>query len=342
MITFENDYNHNAHAKIIARLAMSSNDFFPGYGVDDICEQAKNKIRAEINKADAEIYFAVGGTQTNQLVISTVLNPCEGIIAATTGHVNGHEGGAIEYSGHKVLTIPEHDGKITAGDLKKYIQSCLDDESYDHIVHPGMTYISYPTEYGTLYTKQELTDIYAVCKEYNIPLFIDGARLGYGLTSKACDLTMAELADLCDVFYIGGTKLGALCGEAIVFSNMKAPKFFFTQMKQHGAVLAKGWLLGLQFDEFFYDDLYYKIGEHANDMADQVRQILAEAGCKFFIETYTNQIFVVMANDMLEKLRKDMLLTAWEPYDDTHIVVRFVTSFSTTQEDVNKLREILL
>lgn len=246
MLYFENDYCEGAHEAILKRLLETNMEKVPGYGQDPYCDQAKEKIKAACGCTDGEVYFLVGGTQTNAVVIASMLNRYEGVLSAVTGHVNAHEAGAIEFTGHKVLPLPQKDGKISAADLKNYLETYYADGSYDHMVFPGMVYISHPTEYGTLYTRQELEDISGVCRKYEIPLFLDGARLGYGLVAYT-DVTLKDIAKYTDVFYIGGTKVGALCGEAVVFPK-KTPKHFFTMIKQQGALLAKGRLLGIQFD----------------------------------------------------------------------------------------------
>lgn len=341
MLAFESDYNHGAHPQILQRMMETNTEAYPGYGTDEVCESAKKKIRAKINKPEAEIYFGVGGTQVNQLVIDTVLAPYEGVVAATTGHVSAHEAGAIEFSGHKVLTVPGYDGKIRAKDVQQLIDTFYGDANHEHMVFPGMVYLSFPTEYGTIYSKKELEEIHKVCKEFHIPLFIDGARLGYGLMSKASDITLEELADLCEVFYIGGTKVGALFGEAVVFSNMQVPPHFVAQIKQHGALLAKGWLLGLQYDVLFEDDLYLTISRNAIDMAEKLKKVLLEKGYHLFLDTPTNQIFVVLENGKMEELRSAVRFGFWEKYDDNHTVVRFATSWATTEEEIEALAAVL-
>lgn len=288
MISFASDYVTGAHPEIIKRLAETNMENLSGYWTDLYCAQAAEKIRQYCHCPDAEVYFLVGGTQTNQIVISTMLQPYEGVIAADSGHVNVHEAGAIEYTGHKVLSLAGADGKIAAADLDNYVARFYADDSYEHMVFPGMVYISFPTEYGTLYSKKELQDIYEVCQKRDLPLFIDGARLGYGLASSENDVTLEVLTQLCDIFYIGGTKVGALCGEAVVFTNHHAPKYFVTQIKQHGALLAKGRLLGIQFDTLFTDDLYFKISEHAIRMAAKLKQLFAEKGYRFYLDSPTN------------------------------------------------------
>lgn len=341
MISFENDYNTGAHPEILKKMLETNMTQVSGYGTDDFTKSAIEKIKKECDCSDAQIYLAVGGTQTNQVVISTMLSDCEGVVSAATGHVGVHEAGAIEYSGHKVLTIPSHMGKINANELKDFLETFYADDSHEHMVFPGMVYISYPTEYGSLYSKAELTEIADICHKYEMPLYIDGARLGYGLTSSEADVTMADIAKLADVFYIGGTKVGALCGEAIVFTGNNMPKHFVTLAKQRGALLAKGRLLGIQFDTLFTDDLYYKNGKHANEQKDKLVEILKSAGFEFYYESPTNQQFVILENDKLKEIQQKVVVSFWEKYDDTHSVVRFATSWSTTDEDIETLKEIL-
>lgn len=339
MLYFENDYCEGAHEAILKRLLETNMEKVPGYGQDPYCDQAKEKIKAACGCTDGEVYFLVGGTQTNAVVIASMLNRYEGVLSAVTGHVNAHEAGAIEFTGHKVLPLPQKDGKISAADLKNYLETYYADGSYDHMVFPGMVYISHPTEYGTLYTRQELEDISGVCRKYEIPLFLDGARLGYGLVAYT-DVTLKDIAKYTDVFYIGGTKVGALCGEAVVFPK-KAPKHFFTMIKQQGALLAKGRLLGIQFDALFTDNLYLEISKNAIDTAAKLKSALKEKNYQFFLDSPTNQIFVVLENQKMEELGKKVKYGFWEKYDDNHTVVRFATSWATKMEDIDVLIEIL-
>ena len=341
MLHFECDYNVGAHKKILDRLCETNLVAQSGYGEDEYCKSAKEKIKAVCGAPDAQVFLLVGGTQTNQLVIDTVLNPYEGVISADTGHINGHEAGAIEYTGHKVLSIPHQNGKISAKDVQDYIETFYQNDSHEHMVFPGMVYISHPTEYGTLYTLDELKSLSKVCRDNNIPLYLDGARLGYGLVSEGTDVTIKDIANLCDVFYIGGTKVGALCGESVVFTHNNAPKHFFTSIKQHGALLAKGRLLGVQFDTLFTDNLYFEISRNAIEMANKMREIFKNKGYKIFIETITNQIFIVLENKKMEELKKSVVFSYWEKYDETHTVVRFASSWATTQSDVDKLEKLL-
>ena len=283
----------------------------------------------------------MGGTQTNAVVIDSMLQAYEGVVSAQTGHVNAHEAGAIEYTGHKVLSIPQYDGKMKASDLEAYLKTFWQDESHEHMVFPGMVYISHPTEYGTLYTKQELADLSAICRRYEIPLYLDGARLGYGLMCKTTDVTLPDIAELCDVFYIGGTKVGALCGEAVVFTKHNMPKYFVTHVKQHGALLAKGRLAGVQFDTLFTDNLYFEISKHAIEMAELLKQGFAEKGYTFHIDSPTNQQFIVLDDEKYNELQKQVRCCFWEKPDDTHTVVRFATSWATPKENIDELMKLL-
>lgn len=341
MLCFENDYSEGAHPKILERLAATNMEHLVGYGQDDYCKRAAARIKKAIGKDDAVVHFISGGTQTNELVIAATLKNYEGVVAAMTGHINGHEAGAVEYTGHKVLPLPGHEGKIHAAELKQLLATFYADANHEHMVYPGMVYLSHPTEYGTLYTKKELTAIAEICRDYKIPLFLDGARLGYGLVSPGTDVTLRDLADLCDVFYIGGTKVGALLGEAVVFPNGNAPEHFYTQIKQHGAMLAKGRVLGIQFDVLFEDDLYETISKNAIETADRLRSALRDKGYRFFLETVTNQIFVVLENEQMKTLGKKVRFGFWERFDDNHTVVRFATSWATSMDDVEKLIELL-
>ena len=341
MVSFESDYINGAHPRVLEKLIESNKDVATGYGGDDYCQQAREKIKLACNSPQAEVFFMVGGTQTNSVVISAMLKDCEGVVAATTGHVSVHEAGAIEYTGHKVLTVQGKDGKIQASVLSDYLSTFFSDDNREHMVYPGMVYISHPTEYGTLYTNGELKELSDICQSYQIPLYLDGARLGYGLMSRQTDVTLADVATYCDVFYIGGTKVGALCGEAVVFTKKNTPKYFFTLIKQHGALLAKSRLLGIQFDALFTDNLYFDISRHAIDMAEALKQLLKEKGCKFYLESPTNQQFIILPNSVYEKLSKHVVLGFWEKADDEHTVVRLVTSWSTTAEDIAALAELL-
>ena len=341
MISFESDYTQGAHPKILEDLVKTNFEKLSGYGDDKYCHSAKQKIKAVCGCPQADVHFLVGGTQTNQIVIASLLRSFEGVIAASTGHISTHEAGAIELSGHKVLTLPQLEGKISPKDLLRYLDDFYADANHEHAVFPGMVYISHPTEYGTLYTKQELEDISSVCRRFDIPLYMDGARLGYGLMSADTDLTLEDIARLCDVFYIGGTKVGALCGEAVVFTKNNTPPHFMTFIKQHGALLAKGRLLGIQFDTLFTDGLYFDISRHAIRMADRMRNIFASKGYEFFIKTTTNQIFIVLEDSKMKELEASVAFGFWEKKDDTHTVVRFATSWATTEEEIDILEKWL-
>lgn len=341
MLHFENDYNKGAHPELLNALIETNDQGLSGYGTDSYCQQAADKIREVCSCPQAEVEFLVGGTQTNQVVISSMLASYEGVIAAETGHVSSHEAGAIEFSGHKVLTLPSHNGKLLASEVATYIETFYADGNYQHMVFPGMVYISHPTEYGTLYSKAELEELSKICKHYQIPLFIDGARLGYGLAAKDTDVDFPTIAALSDVFYIGGTKMGALAGEAVVFTKKNRPKQFTTIVKQHGALLAKGRLLGLAFDRFFTDNLYLKIGKHAIDLAEELKIILEEKDYSFYLKSPTNQQFIIVENTKLADLAKNVAYSFWEKYDDHHTVIRLATSWSTSREDVTALRNVL-
>lgn len=341
MLSFESDYIEGAHPKILGALAKTNMESLSGYGADDYTKLAKEKIAAACALPDAQIAFLTGGTQTNQLVIDTMLHQYEGVVAAQSGHVSVHEAGAIEYTGRKVLTLPSHNGKIDATELDSYISDFYNDGNHEHMVFPGMVYISHPTEYGTLYSKKELTEISKVCRKNKIPLFLDGARLGYGLMSRQSDLTLPDIAELCDVFYIGGTKVGALCGEAVVFTKKNMPLHFEHLVKKHGALLAKGRLLAIQFNTLFTDDLYFEISRNAIDRAEELKNLFLKKGYEFFMDSPTNQQFVILENSKLKELQKKVKFSFWEKYDESHTVVRFATSWATTSEKIAELEKIL-
>ena len=340
MLSFENDYSEGAHPQVLKALSDTNLVQQPGYGEDEYCLRAKEKIRECCQCSDADIYFLVGGTQTNAVVIDALLSGTEGVVAAETGHVAVHEAGAIEYTGHKVLTLPERDGKIRAEDLEAFLSSFFADSTCAHMVYPGAVYISHPTEYGSLYSLKELEALKGVCSSFGLPLFLDGARLGYGLASLSADVALMDLCRLCDAFYIGGTKVGALCGEAVVFPH-GAPKRFFTHVKQHGALLAKGRLLGVQFDALFTDGLYFQLSRHAIEMAEYMKQGFAKRGFAFFRVSPTNQQFVILENGLLRRLEKRVRFSFWQPYDGERSVVRFATSWATRPEDVDALMALL-
>lgn len=341
MISFECDYNNGAHPKVLENL-VKYNDAKPTpYGFDEFSERAKNCIREAINMPDAQIFFLTGGTQTNATAIDSMLYQYEGVICVGSGHINVHEAGAVEFTEHKIITIPDREGKMEAQTLNKYLDDFYHDGNRDHAVHPGLVYITFPTELGTLYTARELDDIYQVCQHYGIPLYIDGARLGYGLLAEGNDVTLPYLARHCDVFYIGGTKIGALCGEAVVFTNRQAHKHFFSIQKQHGAVIAKGALIGLQFEALFTDNLYFKLAEHAIKMAMRMKRLFQEKGYEFYVDSPTNQQFIVLPDTEVERLSQHVEFTHFGQADKHHTICRFVTSWATTEDELNELKRLL-
>mgnify|MGYP000033146472 FL=1 len=342
MVSLDCDYNNGCHPAILRRLAETNDKKSKTYGYDEWTESAKAKIREACDDPDAQIRFLVGGTQTNATVIDSLLQSYEGVVAVQTAHINSHEAGAIEFTEHKVITIPGHDGKMDPKELEQYMNEFLDDANSEHSVYPGMVYITFPTELGTLYTKDELTKLYELCQKYHLPLYIDGARLGYGLMSPENDITLPYLAHHCDVFYIGGTKVGALCGEAVVFTHNNAHPHFFNIVKQHGALMAKGRVVGLQFETLFTDNLYFDISKHAIDMAMQMKQIFKEAGYQFLVDSPTNQQFVILPNEELPHLSQNILFETWGKVDPTHTACRFVTSWATTKEEIEELRTVVL
>lgn len=341
MISFASDYITGAHPKVLQRLLESNTEVLPGYGTDKYCAAAADKIRAACGNNRLDVFFLSGGTQANAIIIATMLAPYQGAVAAITGHINAHEAGAVEYTGHKVLPLPHHQGKIAPAELYAYLEDFYADANHEHMVYPGLVYISHPTEYGTLYSKAELTALAEICRRYKIPLFMDGARLAYALASYDADVTLTDIATLCDAFYIGGTKAGALCGEAVVFKPEFTPPGFITMTKQHGAMLAKGRLLGVQFDALFTDGLYLEIGRHAIAMAEQLKQALCEAGCRFLLNSPTNQQFIILENAKLAELQQHVAVSFWEKVDDNHSAVRLATCWSTTPEDIAALRQYL-
>ena len=341
MISFECDYNNGACQEVIDNLVKYNSAKPTPYGFDEFSERAKCRIREACGMPDAQIFFLTGGTQTNATTIDSMLYQYEGVICVGSGHINVHEAGAVEFTEHKIITIGDTDGKMEAKVLDKYLDDYLHDGNKDHAVHPGLVYITFPTELGTLYTARELNNLYQVCQRYEIPLYIDGARLGYGLMAEGNDITLPYLARHCDVFYIGGTKIGALCGEAVVFTNRKAHKHFFSIQKQHGAVIAKGALIGLQFDALFTDDLYFKLSEHAIKMAMRMKDIFKRKGYQFLVDSPTNQQFVIINNAQVERLGEKMLFTHFGRADKQHTICRFVTSWATTEEEIDELDRLL-
>ena len=341
MISFECDYNNGAHPLVLENLVKYNNAKPTPYGFDEFSERAKGRIREAIGMPDAQIFFLTGGTQTNATTIDSMLYQYEGVICVSSGHINVHEAGAVEFTEHKIITLPEDQGKMSAKTLDQYLDDFMHDGNNAHAVYPGLVYITFPTELGTLYSAQELTDLYDVCQRYHIPLYIDGARLGYGLMAEECDVTLPFLARHCDVFYIGGTKIGALCGEAVVFTNREAHKHFFSIQKQHGAVIAKGALIGLQFDALFTDNLYFMLSEHAIKMAMQMKRIFQEKGYEFFVDSPTNQQFIVLSDAEVERLSQHFIFTHFGQAGKHHTICRFVTSWATTQEEIDELQRVL-
>jgi threonine aldolase len=338
MYSFACDYLEGCHEDVLKALCETNMEQQPGYGADRFSKEAVRKIREACHDSKASVWFLNGGTQTNQLIIDSLLQPYEGVLAAATGHVNVHEAGAIEAGGHKVLTLPTHDGKVAAADVAAYMQRFLADDNHDHMVFPGMVYISHPSEYGTLYTADELNRLSEVCRRNHLKLYLDGARLGYGLMADGTDVTLPLITRLTDAFYIGGTKAGALCGEAVVFPGGNEPAHFLTRMKQHGALSAKGRLTGVQFSVLFTDNLYGRICRHGIKMAQQIRQIFAEAGCRFYIDSPTNQQFVILTNEEIAALKQYVDFGFWEALDETHTVVRFASGWATTEDGIMQLR----
>lgn len=337
MIYFNNDYSEGCVPQILEKLVDSNMEQSPGYGTDSHCNAAAQKIKALCGRDDIAVHFLVGGTQTNLTVIAAALRPYQAVISATSGHINVHETGAIEATGHKVIAVPSDDGKIIADQVETEVVTQRNSSDAEHIAQPAMVYISSPTELGTIYSKQELEELSAVCKKYGILLFLDGARLGYGLTAPDNDLTMADLARLCDAFYIGGTKVGALFGEALVITNPAIDRDFRYMIKQRGAMLAKGRLLGVQFEVLMENDLYFQIAARANSYAQEIRDVLKRLGYKFLIENTTNQLFPILPDTVLNELEKEFCFSDMGRVDDVHRAVRICTSWATTKENVDAL-----
>jgi len=340
-IQFASDYQEGAAPEILARLQETNWEQTAGYGEDGYSESARSRIREACQAPEAEIHFLVGGTQTNATVIDTVLRPYQGVVAAATGHVNVHEAGAIEYGGHKVLAVPEEDGRLTAKALEAFVKNYWDDANREHMVMPGMVYLSQPTEMGTLYTLAELEAIRAVCTAYKLPLFVDGARLAYALGTPENDVTLPDLARLCDVFYIGGTKCGALFGEAVVFPKPGFVPHFFTMVKQHGALLAKGRISGLQFETLFTDGLYEGLGRHGIQMARKIRRALVEKEYELPYPAPTNQLFLLLDKKKADELAEKVVLGFGTEWPDGRVLMRICTSWATREEDVEKLIAVL-
>ena len=334
MIYFTSDYCEGCHERILARMMETNLEQTPGYGTDHHCQAAADYIRRECGREDVQVHFLVGGTQTNLTVIAAALRPHQAAVCAESGHIHVHETGAVEATGHKCLTLPSSDGKLTAAQVAELVHLHRTDESMEHTAQPKLVYISNPTEYGTIYSLAELEALSAVCHREGLFLFLDGARLGYGLQCRQNDVTMADLARLCDAFYIGGTKVGALFGEALVLTNPALQEDFRYLIKQRGGMLAKGRLLGIQFETLFEDGLYYQISAHALRMADLLRDALLEAGFAMQVDSPTNQLFPIVPDDLLEKLRRKYAVTYMNRVDGTHSCIRLCTSWATREEDV--------
>ena len=337
MIYFHNDYSEGCHDKVLKKLIETNYEQTPGYGTDDYCRDAAEKIRKLCERDDLAVHFLVGGTQANLTVIAAALRPHQAALGPVGAHINVHETGAVEATGHKVLNVPSGDGKITAEQVRSIVTAHRNSDSFEHEAQPKLVYISNPTEYGTLYSLSELEQLSEVCREMGLYLFMDGARLGYGLVAEGYDVTMADIARLCDVFYIGGTKVGALFGEAVVISNPAIAEDFRYLIKQHGGMLAKGRLLGVQFGALFEDDLYFEISTHAVRLADQIRAVFDELGVSYLLPGITNQIFPILPDAFLEQLKQKFMFTEIERVDAHHRAVRFCTSWATKQENVDAL-----
>lgn len=341
MLLFHNDYNEMCHEAVLKKMAEYSALQVNGYGEDEICQRAADLIRCRCEDDSLDVHFLVGGTQANLTVIDAALRPHQAALGAVSAHINVHETGAVEATGHKVIGLPSEDGKITAQQIDNALIAHWSDSSHEHIAQPKLVYISNPTELGTVYSLQDLKEISAVCKKHNLYLFVDGARLGYALAASRYDVTLADLARLTDVFYIGGTKVGAMFGEAVVISNPKLKEDFRYLIKQHGGMLAKGWLLGVQFEALFENDLYMQISAHADAMAEQIRDTLYDLGCPFFVSGITNQLFPVLPDSVLDELSKNFTFCEQERVDESHRAVRFCTSWATKKENVDALCDAL-
>lgn len=341
MLYFDTDYMEGAHPEVMRRLMETNLEHTVGYGQDKYSKEAKEKIREACGAPEAYVQFMVGGTQTNATVIDALLHRHEGVLAADTAHINVHESGAVEHSGHKVLTLPSHCGKVDPTEVENWISEFYRDDTYEHMVAPGMLYITQPTEYGTMYSLSELETLSGICHKYDIPLYLDGARLGYALASESADFTLKDIARLCDVFYIGGTKVGAMFGEAVVAANPNRLPHFFPLVKQHGALMAKGRLQGIQFCTLFTDNLYVKIASHAVRLAQKLRNAFMEKGYKMAIDSPTNQQFVTLPNYKMDELLQYASFELWGPRGESETTVRFVTSWATSEEDVDAFIALL-
>ena len=339
MIRFDCDYLEGAHPRILEKLYETNMEQTVGYGCDPYCEKAAELIKKACGKENSDVHFLVGGTQTNTTVIASVLRPHQGVICAHTGHINVHESGAIESTGHKVISVPAENGKLTAKQIEECRNAHFNDECFEHMVQPAMVYISQSTEQGTVYTKSELEEIYSVCKKYGLILYIDGARLGYALACEEYGLTLNDIASNCDVFYIGGTKIGALFGEALVINNNMLKKDFRYFIKQKGGLLAKGRLLGIQFETLFKDGLYFEISAHAIKCSKEIKDIFVKHGCEFLSDSPTNPQFPILKNSEIAELRKEFSFETWCAISETTSAVRFCSSWATTEENIKELKK---
>lgn len=337
MIQFQCDYNEGAHPRILERMMQTNFEQTVGYGEDHYCSEARELIKRACGQPDADVHFLVGGTQANATVISSILRPHQGVLCVSSGHINVHETGAIEHSGHKVLALEGVNGLLPAESIREAMEEHLAEDGPEHTVQPGMVYISFSSEVGTVYSLSQLEAISAVCKEYGLPLFIDGARMGYGLASDGCDVTLNDIARLSDVFYIGGTKQGALFGEAVVITNNSLKKDFRYFIKQNGGMLAKGRLLGIQFLTLFEDGLYFELSNHAVRQAMRIRDAFVSKGYAFLVESPSNQQFPILPNSLMQTLSKEFMFSVWKRVDADHTAVRFCTSWATKTEAVDSL-----
>ncbi len=341
MYSFMNDYSEGAHERILEALARVNRAQSAGYGCDEYCERARALIQKQLHTRGTQVQFLVGGTQTNTTVIASILRPHQGVLAAETGHINVHESGAIESTGHKVLPLPGADGKLSAAQVETAVRAHFDDPNAEHMVQPGMVYISNPTEVGTIYTKKELTALSRVCAKYRLPLFLDGARLGCALVCEQNDLTLRDLAKLCSVFTVGGTKMGALFGEAVVITQPALAKDFRYLIKQRGGMLAKGWLLGLQFETLFEDGLYFALARHSVEMARKLTSGLRAQGCKFLADSPTNQVFPILPKETIDALAREFRFERWQSVDSQRDAIRLCTSWATEEQQVDALLALL-
>ena len=343
MIYFDCDYSNGMHPAILKRLTETNEEYAGTYGLDKYSESAKARIREACGDPDADIFFLIGGTQANAVTLDAMLKPWQGVVCAPTGHINTYEAGAVEFTGHKIIVLPSHvDGKIRPDELHILLKAAAEADNKEHMVIPAIVYITIPTEYGTIYSSQEIKVIHEVCKQHNCKLFVDGARLGYALGADGNDITLKFLAEHCDAFYIGGTKVGAIFGEAVVFPRGSAPEHFFAFIKQHGILYAKGRFTGLQFDTLFTDGLYEKIGRHADVLAKQLVNLFVKYGIgEPVVESPTNQQFIILSHDVMEKISEKVVFEKWGTYDAGHKICRFVTSWSTTQQDIDNLEKVL-